>query len=244
MSFWEYLLLFLSVILGGGVAFQLKTYDKKHLGLVLSFSGSYLLGITVLHLMPGVFSHAEPSFGIWVLVGFFIQLLLEQLSRGVEHGHVHAHQHASGGFAIQVMLGLCLHAFIEGLPLSNYSEFHAHHHEVVHSHNHLLYGIVLHKAPAAFALVILLLLSKFSKKTVFISLIVFASMSPLGALITSQIQFSEQLLTSLIAVVIGSFLHISTTILFEADDTHQHKISWRKMAVIVLGTGIALLTLL
>lgn len=244
MSIWEYLLLFLSVVLGGGVAFMLRAYEKRALGLVLSFSGSYLLGITVLHLMPGVFSHSETSFGIWVLVGFFIQLLLEQLSRGVEHGHVHAHQHASAGFAIQVMLGLCLHAFLEGLPLSNYPEFHAHHHEVSHSHNHLLYGIVLHKAPAAFALVILLLLSKYSKKTVIIALVIFASMSPLGALITEQIQFSEQLLTSLIAVVIGSFLHISTTILFEADDTHQHKISWRKMAVIVLGTGIALLTLL
>lgn len=244
MSLFEYLLLFFSVILGGGLALFFKTYEKRVLGLVLSFSGSYLLGITVLHLMPGVFSHEEPSFGIWVLVGFFIQLLLEQLSSGVEHGHVHAHKHASAGFAIQVMLGLCLHAFLEGLPLSSYPEFHAHHHDVSHHHNHLLYGIILHKAPAAFALVILLLLSEFSKKVAIVSLVIFASMSPLGALITAQIQFSEQLLTSLIAVVIGSFLHISTTILFEADDTNQHKVSWRKMLVILLGIGIALLTLL
>lgn len=243
MSFWEYLLLFLSVILGGGLAFLFKTYNQKGLGLVLSFSGSYLLGITVLHLMPGVFSHPEPSIGLWVLVGFFIQLLLEQLSKGVEHGHIHAHQHASASFAIQVMLGLCLHAFLEGLPLSNYPDFHAHHHAESHNHNHLLYGIILHKAPAAFALVILLLLSSFKKKVVIAALIIFASMSPLGAWLMAQLHFSEQLLTSLIALVIGSFLHISTTILFEADDTHQHKVSWRKMLVILLGIGIALLTL-
>ena len=244
MSIWEYILLFLSVVLGGGLALLFKTYEKRVLSLVLSFSGSYLLGITVLHLMPGVFSHPETSIGMWVLVGFFIQLLLEQLSIGVEHGHIHAHKHASASFAIQVMLGLCLHAFLEGLPLSSYPDFHAHHHDAGHNHNHLLYGIILHKAPAAFALVILLMLSKFNRKVVILSLIIFASMSPLGALIMEYVQFSEELLTSLIAIVIGSFLHISTTILFEADDTHQHKVSWKKMLVILLGIGIALLTLI
>ena len=243
MSIWEYLLLFFSVVLGGGLALVFKTYEKRVLSLVLSFSGSYLLGITVLHLMPGVFSDPEVSIGIWVLVGFFIQLLLEQLSIGVEHGHIHAHKHASTSFAFQVMLGLCLHAFLEGLPLSNYPEFHAHHHDLEHNHNHLLYGIILHKAPAAFALVILLMLSKFSKKVIILSLVLFASMSPLGAIIMEYMHFSEQLLSSLIAIVIGSFLHISTTILFEADDTHQHKVSWKKMLVILSGIGIALLTL-
>ena len=84
---------------------------------------------------------------MWVLVGFFIQLLLEQLSGGVEHGHIHAPHNATGKFAISVMLGLCVHAFLEGIPLTHFTEYagsaHAHH---GHEHNHLLYGIILHKA--------------------------------------------------------------------------------------------------
>jgi zinc transporter ZupT len=244
MTFWEYAILFLSVLIGGGLAFYLKAHQKSLLSLVLSFSGAYLLGITVLHLMPGVFSGDSHNIGIWVLAGFLIQLLLEQLSRGVEHGHVHAHHHAPAAFAVQVMIGLCLHAFMEGLPLSGYEEFYTlkYHQEL--THNHLLYGIILHKAPAAFALVILFLLSEFRKWVAALCLFIFASMSPLGALLAAYIGFEGQALTIVIAVVVGSFLHISTTILFESDKTHQHKTSWKKMAVMLAGMGIAFLTLI
>jgi len=55
MSVVEYFLLFLSVIIGGGVAFYIKESNRVRLPLILSFSGAYLLSITVLHLMPSVF---------------------------------------------------------------------------------------------------------------------------------------------------------------------------------------------
>ncbi len=240
MNVWEYALLFLSVIIGGGLALHLRRDYPLQLRLILAFSGAYILGIAVLHLMPAVFSADSGKIGIWVLGGFFLQLLLEQLSRGVEHGHVHAHHGARASFGLQVMAGLCLHSFLEGMPLSNYTHLHA---EAVHSTNHLLYGIVLHKAPAAFALVILLLQSGFSRRFVWGSLLFFACMSPLGAFATDALTPSPEATRALMALVIGSFLHISTTILFEADDTHHHTISWGKMLVILAGLALALLTL-
>lgn len=244
MYFWQYALLFLTVLAGGGIALRLKKYDPAHLKLVLSFSGAYILGISILHLMPGVYVDAGEQIGLWILGGFFLQLVLEQLTRGVEHGHVHLHDgHAKHNFALPIMLGLCLHAFIEGLPLHDYAAFHQLHHGQGHDDNHLFFGIIIHKAPAAFALAILLLWSKVKQSTIWIYLGIFAAMSPLGAFIASLFSINLDTVSKLVALVIGSFLHISTTILFEADDGHQHSIPWRKMAVILAGLGIAVLTL-
>ena len=244
MSFWEYLILFLTVILGGVAALYLRKYSRTSLQLLLSFSGAYILGITVLHLIPGVFSgQPSPTIGLWVILGFLVQLGLEQLSIGVEHGHVHAHHKASASFALQLMLGLCLHAFIEGLPLESYPELHQLQHGSGHEHNHLLFGIILHKIPAAFALVVLLILSGYRQIFVIFCLIVFAAMSPLGALFSSILPAEVAVFQALTAIVIGSFLHISTTILFEADVTRQHKISAKRMLIILAGFGMALLTL-
>jgi zinc transporter ZupT len=239
----EYILLFLSVVLGGGIAFYLRKNNKAILSLVLSFSGAYILGITVLHLMPGTFHNASSQQGLFVLLGFCIQLFLEQFSGGVEHGHMHAHKGAGGGFAVSIMIGLCVHAFMEGMPLGTYENFHEHTHGHTPGHNHLLLGIILHKAPAAFALVLLLLMSGFSKKIVWLCLLFFAVMSPLGGIIGEYAQFTFEMQQIVVAVVVGSFLHISTTIIFEADGG-SHKILGKKLIAIIGGMGMALLTLI
>ena len=244
MSIFDYTLLFLSVLAGGGLVFVFQRRSpQRFLPLILSFSGAYILGITAVHLMPGIFADSGRQAGFWLLGGFFIQLLLESLSQGVEHGHIHAHQHASPWFAVQIMIGLCLHAFLEGLPLGSYDAFHElHGHE--HGTNHLLYGIVLHKAPAAFALVSLLLGSGFSNAVVVSCLLIFSAMSPLGSMLSEHLSLSGAWLDNLMALVVGSFLHIATTILFEADSRHHHGVSWVKLLVILIGVALALLTVL
>ena len=112
---------------------------------------------------------------------------------------------------------------------------------------HLLVGIILHKAPAAFALVMLLLLSDFKNSIVLFCLIFFALMSPLGAVTTGYLYNADLLhpefLKFIIAVVIGSFLHIATTIIFEVDSSSHHKISWKKLLAITVGIGAAVLTI-
>lgn len=243
MSIPQYLLLFFAVILGGGIGLYLQRQNQANLKMVLAFSGAFLLGITVLHLMPSVYIQQREQAGLWILLGFFIQLALEQLSTGVEHGHVHAHPHAPRGFAIQVMIGLSLHAFLEGMPLSGYEDIHgmeAHQ----HTHNHLLYGVILHKAPAAFALVVLLLSSQIKKNWVVYCLLFFASMSPAGALLTQVARVNQATFAVLLAIVIGSFLHIATTILFESGESGRHHVSRRKLAAIIAGVGLSLLTML
>jgi len=218
---------------------------RDYLPLLLSFSGAYLLGIAAMELMPAVFADAKMHSGIWLLGGFFVQLLLESLSQGVEHGHIHLHHRQSYRYAYSVMIGLGIHAFLEGLPLGTVHEAADHLGGHTHGHtdgDHLLIGIVLHKLPAAFALGLLLRHSGYSRIFTWTCLLVFAGLSPLGALLGEVVSIDPVWRNRVLALVVGSFLHISTTILFEADGGRSHGVSPQKVAVVVVGMLVAYFT--
>jgi len=109
-------------------------------------------------------------------------------------------------------------------------------------HDELVFGIALHHIPAAFALGSVLMQNHISKNLILIFLIVFALMCPLGYLLSYGIGHGlgniDAYFDRIMGVVIGIFLHISTTILFES--TVDHKFNRRKMIAILLGVGIAL----
>jgi len=237
MTILESLIMFLSVLGAGLVFFTIRKVNQKILKLSLAFTGAFLFSISMVHLLPGVFTQDSPRAGYFILAGFFIQLILEYFSEGIEHGHEHHHPHHGKAFPFAMMAGLCLHSFLEGMPLSGH--FHS------HDHNHsLLMGIVLHHLPVAFVLVSMLIHSGLSKFWAIINLIIFAAMAPAGALFSSMLSVTEVLNIShyfdeIMGIVIGIFLHISTTILFESSSDHRFNLY--KMIVIVLGAGIALL---
>lgn len=248
MAVWQYLLLILSVLAGGGAAQYLASQGrqgdarwKAFLPLLLSFSGAYLLSIAAMELMPTVFRDPTLHSGVWLIGGFLLQLLLESLSQGVEHGHVHAHDHAAPSYALGVMFGLGLHALMEGLPLGTITEVSG----LAHAHadgDHLLWGIVLHKLPAAFALSLLLRASNFSALTTWFCLITFAALTPLGAYLGEILSINPLWTNRVLAMVVGSFLHISTTIIFEADNGRAHGISIKKLIVVIVGIAVAFFT--
>jgi zinc transporter ZupT len=237
MAIWQYIVLFSTVFLGGLSSFMFKDHSKTNLSLILSFSGAYIIGISALHLIPETFVGGDSKLGLWLLLGFFGQLALDQLSTGIEHGHIHVSHHQDRFFIARIMLGLGLHSYMEGLPLSIQKSSGG------LEHIQLYWGIILHEIPAAFALVTLLNLSKVSKNTIILCLMLYAGMSSLGALSGQFLGWNTSHTKELMAVVIGTFLHISTTILFEADNSQHHNISWRKLLVIGGGLGIALMTM-
>lgn len=235
MNYSMYIFLFLSVIISGSSVLFINI-SGKNLKLILSFSGAFLFAISVLHLIPELYSSGTPNVGVFILIGFFAQILLEFFSEGIEHGHIHVHKHGHGhhhAFPYAMMIGLSIHSFLEGMPLANTS---------THSHESLLTGIILHNIPIAMALMTMLLQSHISKKTAVILLVVFASITPLGSftsyaigqnLIGNFASYFDQIM----AVVIGIFLHISTTILFESSENHRFNLI--KFLVIILGAALA-----
>ncbi|WP_129716603.1 ZIP family metal transporter [Pedobacter sp. SYP-B3415] len=231
MEIWKFLILFFSAFLGGIAIFLVKSDKSALLKLILSFSGAYLFAITVLHLIPEAYSGTDSEeIGIFILIGFLFQVLLEQFSQGVEHGHIHRHHDHDRQFPWGIMLSLCLHAFLEGMPLARDRQ------------NELIFGISLHHIPAAFALASILLQNKFRGGLLLLCVGVFAIMAPLGyyvslGLSNGTIGGVESYFNKIMGIVIGIFLHISTTILFES--SMDHKVNKRKMIAVLLGIGIA-----
>lgn len=223
-----YLVLIGSVALGVALVFLLKPKNDIT-KLLLAFSGAYLLSVTILHLLPDVYGHAEntKTIGIYILAGIVLQSILESFSKGAEHGHIHSHSE-SNAFPTLLFVSLSIHAFSEGLPIH-------------HAGENLLWATAVHKIPIAVVLTTFLLNAKFSKTTTFIFLSVFALMSPLGTLLSEQVEVLNDYIEEITAVIIGVFLHISTIILFESNQ--DHKFNLRKFLAIILGILLTVLTI-
>ncbi len=237
MSWMQGIGLILAVLIGGGLSFYFQRLKSTFIPkIVLAFGGAYLLGLAFVELLPSVYFETSRKIGIWILVGFMIQLLLELFSKGVEHGHMHLHKHSTRYFA-SVMVGLCIHALLEGLPMQEGGFVQGHQHQ--HAY---FWGIVIHKLPAAFALASVLIGSGVKKMMVITCLLIFSIMTPLGAWMASYYIFETSDQQIILAIVIGLFLHIATTILFEVDQSaSHHTVSWYKLVAIVMGFVAVLL---
>jgi len=223
-------LLFASVIAGAIVVEIFKPKKSRNIQILLTFSGAYLLAVSLLHLLPELFHHnTTPNIGLFILGGFLIQILLEYFSQGIEHGHFHK----SNIIPFSVLISLCLHALLEGVPLGGDLQ--------EHTHNALLYGIVLHKLPVAIVLMTFFLQSGMRKQRAYIFLLIFALMAPLGVYAGNIFGALSNFHNEIMAIVIGIFLHISTTILFESTD--GHRFSFTKIITIIIGTLLAILSL-
>ncbi len=220
-----YLVLIFSVLVGIAIVFGLKPSNRTA-QLLLSFSGAYLLSITILHLLPEVYVTKHNTVGLFILLGLLFQLILDYFSKGAEHGHIHIQKNQAFPWAL--FISLCVHAFMEGLPLANHSQ-----------HEHLLWAIVIHKVPIAIILGTFFVNSNFPKKTAILFLVLFSLMSPLGSLAGEQIVFLIKYKTEITAIIIGIFLHISTIILFET--SKDHKFNLYKFIAILTGMIVALL---
>lgn len=236
-----YLLIFLGVIVGG-IAFSfIKKLNHKVLDAVNVFGGAFLFAVCVLQLFPHLYEHSSHScghthhdgfllsvrVGAFVLVGFIIQLLLENLSRGIEHGHSHISAHASPK-GLSLLLGLSLHALLEGMPIVSHAG---------QIHEALVWGIFIHNIPITMVLTTVLIEADYSKWKRYLFIFAFAIMSPLGSIInrTFSATFGNYD-TVIMALVIGILLHVSVSILF----THEDKgTRFSKMAIILLAFTLA-----
>ncbi len=212
-----YILPLLSVFAGYLIAIFLKPSSSVGFKLLLSFSGAYLLAVTIFELLPEVYLNGTEEVGVFIMLGLLLQIILEFVSKGVEHGHLH-HQEGMKKFPILLLISLSIHAFLEGFPMDE--------------GDHILHGVVF-----ATILSVFLIHSNLSKIKIGLFLAVFALMTPLGSFFKSQFSLLQDISIYINALVIGIFLHVSTTILFEASKNHKFNLS--KLAVIVGGILLA-----
>lgn len=207
-----------AVLFGYGIVLLVKPEKKKNLKLLLAFSGSFLLSLTVIQLLPEVYESNNHNIGIFIMVGILFQIVLEFFSKGAEHGHVH-HNSATQKMPWLLFTSLSLHAFLEGLPVS-------HHHD-------LALGIAIHHFPIAIILTTFFLSTNLDKKVIFFFMVTFALMTLLGTLVSDFFPVLNYYYTEITAVVIGILFHISSTIIFESSEGHKFNIA--KVSMIFFG---------
>ena len=264
-----YLLPFLAVVLGYFLAIIVKPAKKKTIKLLLAFSGSFLLTMTVSHLLPEVYAYviegnhvettsivemdysshnhshehhdhashdnhnhteivnsnqhnhdhdAMKQIGLFIMLGIVFQIILEYFSKGAEHGHVHVHEKMTS-MPWLLFASLCLHALFEGMPVSQ--------------HTHLAWAIAIHHFPIAIILTLFFLQAELNKKFVFMFMIVFALMTPLGTYLSANLSFLIDYYVTISAFVIGILFHISSTIIFESSEGHKFNLA--KLLAIIIG---------
>lgn len=215
-----YLLPILSVLIGFLFVVLFKPQKKKNLKLLLAFSGAFLLGITIFEMLPEIFHqyHNAKTISLFIIFGILLQICLEFFSEGAEHGHVHLHKEDTN-FPWILFISLSLHSLIEGTPLNH--------------HDNILYGIVIHKIPVVIILTTFFMNSALKKSSIAFFLILFALMTPLGTFLINEFPSLSKYSSHIMAMAVGIFLHISTTILFESSE--GHKFNLVKLIVITIG---------
>lgn len=212
----------ISVVIGFAIVLLFKPKQNRNLKLLLAFSGAFLLSITVFSFLPEVYKTNNSNIGLFIMVGILLQIILEFFSQGAEHGHVHLDKNTVT-FPWLLFISLSIHSVLEGIP--------------IHGHHSLIYGIIIHKLPVAIILATFFVASKMSKSKTFLFLLLFALMTPLGVFLSTNIPILETYFQEISAVVIGIFLHISTTILFESNEGHKFNIT--KLLTIVAAIILA-----
>jgi len=234
----QYIITFSAVILGFIMALFLKPQKKNNIKLLLAFSGAFLLSLTVLHLLPELFSkdhvssdeatHTALPVGVFIMLGILFQIVLEFFSKGAEHGHVHVHTDAHNELhhiPWLLFVSLCIHALLEGFP--------------IHDNQSLAYGIAIHHFPIAIILTLFFANTKMNKWLIFAFMFSFALMTPLGTLLAEQMEFAQHYSKEISAVVVGILFHISSTIIFESNEGHKFNLA--KITMIVFGIALAYL---
>jgi zinc and cadmium transporter len=166
-------LIFLTAAVGGILPLLVPNAREDKLKLFVSLGAGLLLGMAFLHIIPEASVLMPGSFGIGLLLGFLLLLVLERfvmVHACEEHG---CDYHTIG---VAAFAGLTVHGIIEGLALASSV--------MVSSIGPLvLVGILSHKAPAGFALTSLLKLAGKPNRRIVAFVLGVALSGPLGVLL-------------------------------------------------------------
>lgn len=225
------------IVITGGIALNIRI-NQVNLRLLLAFSAAYLFALSIIHLLPEAYElgHVK-QVGLFIVLGFCLQLSIDTFSTGIEHGHVHLHSHACEKHLPRgIVIGLMLHSFLEGLPIYSLAPGY-----VATINHQLILGLAMHNIPITIAFVALLKEHSSKPSQKWGLLLLFSVMTPLGYLSSYVLQtyglHNYQVFSQIaFALVIGIFLHISTAILFETSEHHKYN---RTKVVMMIG-GILL----
>ena len=207
--------LYLGVLLSGIAYSKITTKRNQWTAWLSIFGGAFLFAICFIHLLPEVYrwgnehdgaSESVKIAGVAVLFGFVLQLLLENLGGGHEQAHFRSAETSAIGkkSALLFLIGLCIHAFLEGMALIHDN----------HVETGMFYGVLVHNIPLSMVLMMHFLEAGYKNKEALWMLSIFGIAGPLGALFGNSLTVLQPYYHLILAVVIGILLHVASAILY------------------------------
>ncbi|MCH3924668.1 MAG: hypothetical protein LKE30_07105 [Bacteroidales bacterium] len=205
----SYFLLFVTAIISGYFVILFRKNERIIKGIEV-FGGAFLLAVCFLDLLPNIYLTINPNIdankaiiiGIFVLAGFFLQLILEFMPQNK----------SKKSSALLLLIGVSIHAFFEGFALVINNKL----------NTLLFFGVIIHNIPISIILINSFLSLKISKSKSFILLSLFAIMGILGSIINNIIPIFSQYSEYILAFVVGILLHVGVSILFDGKEDKKY----------------------
>lgn len=219
-----------ATIVVSGLAPLLLNWKERHFDLFISFGAGVLLSAGFLHMLPESIASIGGKCGYFVLVGFLLLFLAEQVTMTHACAEEACPNHQVG---LSAFFGLSIHSIIMGLALGvSFHESKDQHVAIA-----MLIAVLVHKVPETLALAGLLLASAWSKPKAFVAILVFALMGPLGLLLSSS--YSGNILGAAMGISTGTFIYIAASDLLPHIHKHEEHRWWNLGAFLV---GLLLLS--
>jgi zinc and cadmium transporter len=251
----------------GGLVPTVVRMTHTRTQLVMSFVSGLMLGVAFYHLLPHSVALAGGARGVdttvwWLMIGLIVMLLLLRVfhfhqhdfskEERVQHNHDHGHDHhhegrggaAHGLSGVGLAFGLAVHAMIDGVALG----------AAIHAESPaggligigVFLAILLHKPLDSMSIVTLMTAGGWSSGVRNAANVVFALLSPLGALLfyfgVDMVTDSRSLLVAaVLAFSAGAFICIALSDLLPEVHFHSHdrgKLTLAFLLGIVVAYGI------
>lgn len=235
-------------LLGGFIAFYLRSKERTHISHLLyfaeAFAGGIFLGAALFHMLPDataafgkLYPNSSYPFANLICAGGFCLLLF--LEQSVYFFSKQKKQHLIHNVNIVPLLLTALisvHALSEGIALGVNS--------TISSIAIIFIAIVAHKSSEAFAVAIQLTKAQLHKVKIWTLFLLFALMSPLGVLLATLATQSTQQHTAILmtgifnAFAAGTFLYIATLHKLHHQHDHVDQNQLLEFIATIIGLGI------
>ncbi|MDZ4805223.1 MAG: ZIP family metal transporter [Candidatus Eisenbacteria bacterium] len=223
------LLLFAAAAFGGLIPTLRPELTKRSRAFILSLASGILLGTAFLHMLPEAVEIVGAPVVVAVLVGFVSLLLLEKFVMVHPCEEMDCHFHHLG---MSAFLGISLHSFMDGVALGA---------SMTDPRLSFLVflAIVVHEIPCGFSLGSLLLLGQHPRGRVIALILLYAIMTPLGAILTWLMALNLPATTVgwALGFSAGNFLFVATADLLPQLHLHEKK---NRMQILWLLAGLGI----
>lgn len=245
---------FLAAMTIGSVPFLAKAHiSSTQLNRLTALAAGFLIGAALLIAVPeGLHLYAEVQgeadylqVGMALMAGFIFMLLMETFGFSHDiheehHDHVHDHGHSHINHPVSrvpyAVVGLTIHATIDGMIIGIALAQHA-----LALSVSLILAITMHKLPAAFSVSAFSLHERRDRKRSFFDLTLFSLSTPIAILVfyllATDISLQWQGLATLFAA--GTFLYVASVDVLPS--IHEPRRSLRVVWPLLAGVGGSLL---